>query len=156
MAGLTLEMIGADFIHRRIAPLHNKGRSAWDFRNAADIMRLRPSLKHNFTVMGHTHFYQRLFQLDVFSDGRVERTGRAAKASKVVKGPLFGLPPGVFPLSNNTCHSSILDMMSVFNEHGLDPSRVRPPARVVQEFFDNLSEGDEHDEPLLVEDTTQE
>ena len=61
MAGLTLEMIGADFIRRRIAPLHNKGRAAWDFRNAADITRLRPSLKHNFMVMGHAHFCQRLF-----------------------------------------------------------------------------------------------
>ena len=50
-AGLTLEMIGADFIRRRIAPLHNKGRPAWLFTNLADIMRLRPSLDHNFTVM---------------------------------------------------------------------------------------------------------
>ena len=40
-AGLTLEMIAADFIRRRIAPLHKKGRPARDFRNAADIMRLR-------------------------------------------------------------------------------------------------------------------
>ena len=55
-AGLTLEMIGADFIRRRIAPLHNKGRPAWLFTNAADIMRLRPGLDHNLTVMGHAHF----------------------------------------------------------------------------------------------------
>jgi hypothetical protein len=60
-AGLTLEMIGADFIRRRIAPLHNKGRPAWLFTNAADIMTLRPGLDHNFTVMGHAHFCQRLF-----------------------------------------------------------------------------------------------
>ena len=90
MAGLTLEMIGADFLRRRIAPLHNKGRPAWLFRNAADIMRLRTGLKHNFTVMGHAHFCQRIFQLDVFSDGRAERTGKAAKAGKVVKGHCLG------------------------------------------------------------------
>ena len=60
-AGLTLEMIGADFIRRRIAPLHNKGRPDWDFRNAADVMRLRPGLKHNFTVLQHAHLCQRLF-----------------------------------------------------------------------------------------------
>ena len=53
-ARLTLEMIAADFIRRRIAQLHNKGRSAWDFRNAADIMRLRTGLKHNFTMLGHS------------------------------------------------------------------------------------------------------
>nr|XP_045089228.1 uncharacterized protein LOC120973986 [Aegilops tauschii subsp. strangulata] len=80
LAGLTLEMIGADFIRHRIALLHNKGRPASDFRNAADIMRLRPSLKHNFTVLGHAHFCQRLFQLKVNEDDRVERTGKAVKA----------------------------------------------------------------------------
>ena len=61
MAGLTLEMIGAEFIRHRVTLLHNKGRPAWDFRNVADIMRLRPGLKHNFTVMGHAYFCQSLF-----------------------------------------------------------------------------------------------
>ena len=85
-------MIGADFICRRIASLHNKGRPAWWlFRNADDIMRLRPGLNHNFTVMGHAHFCQRLFQLDVNHDGKVGRAGKAAKAGKVAKGPLFGV-----------------------------------------------------------------
>ena len=54
-------MIGADFIRRRIAPLHNKGRLAWLFTNAADIMRLRPDLDHNLTAMRHALFCQRLF-----------------------------------------------------------------------------------------------
>ena len=40
--GLTLEMIGEDFIRRRIAPLHNKRMPAWLFTNPADIMQLRP------------------------------------------------------------------------------------------------------------------
>ena len=104
--GLTLEMIGADFIRRRIAPLHNKGRPAWLFTNAADIMRLRPGLDHNFTVMGHAQFCQWFFQLDVNRDGEVERSGKAAraavKAGKVAKGPLFGLPAGVVLQSNNS------------------------------------------------------
>ena len=59
--------------------------------NAADIMRLRPGLDHNFTVMGHSHFCQRLFQLDVNRDGEVERYGKAtraaAKAGMVARGP---------------------------------------------------------------------
>ena len=112
MAGLTLEMIGADFIHRRIAPLHNKGRSAWDFRNAADIMTLRPGLNHNFTVLQHAHLCQRLFQLKVDEVGRVERTGKSHS--------LFGLPAGVVLLSNNSCLTAIIAMMSVFNAHDLD------------------------------------
>ena len=129
-AGLTLEMIGSDFIRRRNAPLHNKGRPAWLFTNAADIMRLRPGLDHNFTVMGHAHFCQRLFQLNVNRDGNVERSGKAAraaaKASKVAKGPLFKLPVGVVPLSNNSRQSAIIAMMPDFNAHGLDPSWVEP------------------------------
>ena len=110
-AVLTLEMIGADFIRRQIAPLHNKGRPAWLFTNPANIMRLRPDLDHNFTVMAHAHFCQRLFQLDVGRDGEVERTGKAAraatKAGKVLKGPLFKLPAGVVPLCNNSRRSKI-------------------------------------------------
>ena len=101
-AGITLEMIAADFICRRIAPLHKKGRSAWDFRNAADIMRLRTGLQNNLTMLGHSWYCWRLFHLDVYTDGKVERTSKAAKSGKVVKGPLFGLPPGVVPLSNNS------------------------------------------------------
>ena len=57
-AGLNLEMIGADFIRRRIAPLHDKGKPAWLFVNAADIMRLRPGLDHNLTVLRHAHICQ--------------------------------------------------------------------------------------------------
>ena len=118
MAGLTLEMIGADFIRRRIAPLHNKGRPAWDFRNVADIMRPRPGLNHNFTVVYHAHLCQRLFQLKVDEVGRVERTGKAEKTGK--SDSLFGLPAGVVPLSNNSCLTAIIAMMTVFNAHGLD------------------------------------
>nr|XP_040256308.1 fibrous sheath CABYR-binding protein-like [Aegilops tauschii subsp. strangulata] len=33
--------------------------------------------------MGHAHFCQRLFQLDVNHDGKVERSGKAAKAGKL-------------------------------------------------------------------------
>ena len=51
VAGLTIEMVGADFLRRRIAPLQNKGRPAWDFKNAADIMRLRPGLNNNLTSL---------------------------------------------------------------------------------------------------------
>lgn len=153
MAGLTLEMIGADFIRRRIAPLHNKGRPAWLFRNAADIMRLRPGLKHNFTVMGHAHFCQRLFQLNVGVDGRAERVGKTVKAGK---GHLFRLPAGVVPLSKNSRQTDIIAMMPDFNAHDLDPNCAEPEAEQVQEFFDNLSERYVRDEPLLIQDTTKE
>nr|XP_040243972.1 leucine zipper putative tumor suppressor 2-like [Aegilops tauschii subsp. strangulata] len=51
------------------------------------ILRLRPGLNHNFTVLQHAHLCQRLFQLKVDEVGRVERTSKS----------LFGLPVGVVP-----------------------------------------------------------
>lgn len=81
-------------------------------------MRLRPSLDHNFTMLAHAHFCQRLFQLDVDRDGRAERSGKAAKAGKVIKGPLFGLPAGVVPLNNNSRQTDIIAMMPDCNAQG--------------------------------------
>ena len=53
-------------------------------------------------MMGHTHFCQRLFQLDVGRNGEVERTGKAArtvaKVGKATKGSFSKLPAGVVPL----------------------------------------------------------
>jgi hypothetical protein len=50
-AGLTIGMVGTDFLRRRIAPLQQRGRPASDYKNPADIMRLRPGLVNNFTVL---------------------------------------------------------------------------------------------------------
>ena len=107
-------------------------------------------------MLGHSWYCQRLFQLEEYANGKVKRTGKAAKCGKVVKGPLFGLPPGVVPLSNNSRQAEILAMMPPFNAHGLDPAWVEPPAREVEDFFANLVEELDHDEPLLIQDTTQE
>ena len=76
----------------------------------------------------------------MFADSRVERTGRAAKADKAIKGPLFGLRAGVVPLSNNSRQTAIIAMMPDFNAHGLDLLWVEPKAEEVQAFFDILSE----------------
>ena len=92
----------------------------------------------------------------MYHDGRAERSGKAAKAGKVVKGPLFGLPAGVVPLSNNSRQTDITAMMPDFNADDLDPLWDEPEAEEVQAFFDNLSENYVRDEPLLIRDTTKE
>ena len=51
LAGLTVGAVGADFLRRRIAPLQERGRPAWEFKNSANIMRLRLGLSYNFTIM---------------------------------------------------------------------------------------------------------
>ena len=122
-------------------------------------MRLRPGLDHNFTVMGHAHFCQRLFQLDVNRDGEVEQSGKAAKAAakagKVAKGPLLKLTAGVVPLSNNSRRTDIIAMMPDFDAHGLDPSWVEPEEIQLQEFFDTLQDRYVTAELRLIQDTTQ-
>ena len=89
-------------------------------------MRLCPGLDNSLTVLRHAHLCQRTFQLEVNDEGEVERSGKvaraAAKAGKVDKEPVFKLPTGVVPLSNNSCRSDIIAMMPLFNAHGLDPS----------------------------------
>src|SRR4051812_49714419 len=64
IAGLTVGAVGADFLRRRIAPLQERRRPAWEFQNAADIMRLRPGLNFNFTVLELTAMLQELFKYD--------------------------------------------------------------------------------------------
>jgi hypothetical protein len=131
-AGLTIDVIGADFLRRRIAPLQNKGRLAWEYRNTADIMRLRPGLNHNLTVMQHAALCQKLFHLKADKTDKADKTEKADKPLK--------LPAGVIPLCNNSALSSIIAMMPVFNAHGLDQTWAEPDMERVQEFFDNLSE----------------
>ena len=123
-------------------------------------MRLRPGLDHNLTVLRHAHLCQRIFQLEVNEEGEVERSGKvaraAAKAGKVDKEPVFKLPTGVVPLSNNSRQSDIIAMMPLFNAHGLEPSWVEPDELRVQEFFDTLHEAYIAAEPRLIQDTSQE
>ena len=83
-------------------------------------------------------------------NSKVERSGKAAKTGKVAKGPLFGLPAGVVPLSNNSRRNDIIAMMPEFNAHGLVPNWAEPPEDQVQEFFDTLEEKYVSAEPRLV------
>jgi hypothetical protein len=132
-AGLTVDMIGADFLRRRIAPLQNKGRPAWEFQNAADIMRLRPGLDHNLTTMQHGSLCQKLF-------------GSAA---------VRDLPVGVVPLCNNSRLSSILAMMPVLDAHSVDERWAVPSDDLVHQFFDGLSEKAILQDEKLVAATTE-
>ena len=64
LAGLTVGAVSADFLRRCIAPLQERRRPAWEFKNAADIMRLRPGLNFNFTVLELNAMLQELFKYD--------------------------------------------------------------------------------------------
>ena len=88
LAGLTVGVVGVDFLRRRIAPLQERGRPAWEFKNAADIMRLRPGLNFNFTVLELNAMLQELFKYDPQHP------------------EVFRLPGGVVPLCNNSAFSS--------------------------------------------------
>lgn len=84
LAGLTAGAVGADFLRRRIAPLQKRGRPAWLFGGPADIMRLRPGLNFNFTVLKLDGMLRELFKHDANHP------------------EWFRLPQGVIPLCNNS------------------------------------------------------
>jgi hypothetical protein len=115
-------MVGADFLRRRIAPLQDRKRPAWEFKNAADIMRLRPGLNFNFTILELEAMLQELFKWDPEHP------------------EWFRLPQRIVPLCNNSSLSRIITMMPLLNAHGLDPTWVEPSEERVRDFFDNLVE----------------
>lgn len=94
-AGLTIEMVDADFLCRRIAPMQNRKWCAWDFKNMADIMRLHTGLGSNLTFLQHTALCHQLFRVT----------------------DKFKLPAIVVPLCNNSAEDSILAMKPSCNAH---------------------------------------
>jgi hypothetical protein len=98
------------------------------------VMRLRPGLNNNLTIMQLGALRHRLFQ-------------RKDKHK---------LPAGIIPLCNNSALGSIIATMPMFNAHGLDPTWVEPSAEQAQKFFDNLSERAIREETNLVRATTDE
>ena len=138
LAGLTVGAVGADFLRRRIAPLQERGRPAWEFKNSADIMRLRPGLNYNFTVLELDAMLLELFKRDPQHP--------------------FTLPRGVVPLCNNSSLDRIRAMMPLCDSHGIVPTWQEPADDVVRAFFDTLEElpvrADE--QKSLTRDTTDE
>ena len=103
-------------------PLQERRRPAWEFQNAADIMRLRPGLNFNFTVLELDVMLLELFKLDPQHP------------------EVFMLPRGVVPLCNNSSLDRIRAMMPLCDSHGIVPTWQEPADDVVQEFFDGLVE----------------
>ena len=130
---LTIEMVGADFLCRRIAPLQQRGRQAWEYKNAADMMRLYPGLPNNLTVLEHNWLICRLFN----------------------KGCNHALPETVFPLCNNTARDSILAMMPACNAQGLEATWQQPKDAIVEEWFNNLVETPRRMEDDLIHPTKE-
>src|SRR3954466_9119656 len=122
LAVLTVGAVVADFLRRRIAPLQERRSPAWEFKNAADIMRLRPGLNFNFTVLELNAMLQELFKYDPEHP------------------EVFRLPKDVVPLCNNSSLSRIRAMMPLCDSHGIDPTWQEPADDVVQAFFDGLVE----------------
>ena len=122
LAGLTVGAVGADFLRRRIAPLQARGRPAWEFGGPADIMRLRPGLNFNFTVIELDGILKEIFKHDPQHP------------------EWFRLPAGVVPLCNNSSRDRICAMMPLCDSHGIAPTWQEPAGDVVQQFFDSLVE----------------
>jgi hypothetical protein len=139
-AGLTIGMVGADFLRRRIAPLQQRGRPASDYKNPADIMRLRPGLVNNFTILQHDFIMHELFK-------------RETDPEKIDKA--FKLPKHIVPLRNNSALSAIIAVMPHCNAHSVEATWDVPPEEDVRRFFDTTVERPVREEKWLVRDTTE-
>ena len=60
-AGLTIELVGADFLLRRISSLQEWDMPALLYGDATDKMRLLPGLANNLSVYGHAWLCDQLF-----------------------------------------------------------------------------------------------
>jgi hypothetical protein len=140
-AGLTIGMVGADFLRRRIAPLQQRGRPASEWKNPADIMRLRPGLINNFTILQHDFFMRELFKQEIDPEKREKA---------------FTLPKHIVPLCNNSALSPIIAMMPRCNAHSVEVTWDVPSELNVRQFFDTTVEKPIRDEKKwLVRDTTE-
>src|SRR4051812_14109901 len=122
VARLSVGEVGTDFLRRRIAPLQDRKRPAWEYGNAADIMRLRPGLNFNFTSLELKGMVRELFKHDPAHP------------------EWFRGPRGVVPLCNSTARDSLRAMMPACDSHGVDRTWIPLEPIVVLNFFDNLTE----------------
>lgn len=133
-AGLTIEMVGADFLWRRIAPLQKRKRYTWEYQNAADIMRLHTGLDSNLTVLEHISLCHQLFR----ASGK------------------FHLPKSVVPLCINSAKDSILAMMPECNAQGVEALWQKPYVESEMAWLANLTERPTREEKDLIRNTTDE
>ena len=94
--GLTIGHVGTDFLLRRIAPLQKRDMFAWEYGDAADRMRLLPSLSNNLSVYDHA----------LLCDQLLGRFG------------LFKLLANVISININSSRDQILKWMRDCNAHG--------------------------------------
>lgn len=133
-AGLTVEMVGADFLRCRIAPLQQRDMPTWMYQNAGDIMRLFPGHGCNLTVLGHSWLYQQLFH----------------------KLGTFHLLDTVVPLHINTERSEILAWMPDYSAVGVKESWELQSLSDEKRWACELVEKAEREEGDLVKETTEE
>jgi len=111
--GLTGNMVAADFLWRRLAPLQQRSHPAWAYNGAADKTRLWPGLDYNLKPDVHKKRMRELFVPDLDCV----------------------LPPTVLPLCVNDKRARILAGMPPCDAHGptggaggAAPAPARSPA----------------------------
>lgn len=126
--------MGADFLRRRIAPLQKRDRFAWEYKNAADWMRLYPSVANNLTVMSHAWLCEQLFH----------------------KAGTSHLPARIVPLHINSAIDQILKWMPDCNANGVKADWQLPSLEDEMEWASSLEEKAIRKETDFTKGTTEE
>ena len=102
--GLTGNMVAADFLWRRLAPLQRRSHPAWAYEGPADPTRLWPGMEYNLFLEQHEELMRQLF-----GPGAAE-----------------GLPEKVIPLCRNSKRACLLELMPACNARGVEEAWVAP------------------------------
>ena len=123
--GLTSNMVAADFLWRRLAPLQRRSHPAWAFEGPSDRTRLWPGARYNLSVAQHGELMRQLF------------------------GPIAAeeLPAGVVPLCVNSKRDCLLELMPACNARGVEDSWRAPAEDTLDKLLSALRAPSSGDSP---------
>ena len=102
--GLTGNMVAADYLWRRLAPLQRRSHPAWAYAGHGDPTRLWPGEEYNLYPEQHEVLMRQLF-----GPGNAEE-----------------LPERVIPLCRNSKRDALLELLPACNARGVEESWVAP------------------------------
>ena len=102
--GLTGNMVAADYLWRRLAPLQRRSHPAWAYEGHEDPTRLWPGMDYNLFPEQHDELMRQLF-----GPGTAEE-----------------LPERVIPLCRNSKRACLLELMPACNARGVEETWEAP------------------------------
>ena len=111
--GLTSNMVVADYLWRRLAPLQQRSHPAWAYQGPHDRTRTWPGAEYNLSDVQHKEMMKQLFGKETIEE----------------------LPEKVVPLHLNSQKEAILGMMPPCNARGIDDTWEAPSKEAMDQML---------------------